>query len=316
MPTKEKLKSLKILRAVFAGALAAALVLTFIFAIGDVTAFDAATRLYESDLAEYEKIADENREALSVDEGENIVYIDVIGFGLIAVELRPDVAPITVANFKSLVKEGFYDGLTFHRIMEGFMIQGGDPKGDGTGGSGKEIKGEFSKNGVENNLLHTEGVISMARGEDYNSASSQFFIVHQTSQNNSYSLDGNYAAFGKVVVGMDVVDAIAKVPTNSYNHRPLETVRIRTVTQDKSVVENPERPTEPVKPIAADFFMATIVTSVITVVMLGALIVSILLVKSKKAKLAALAEEQRLADLARRKEEARQRQIANKKKKK
>ncbi len=128
-----------------------------------------------------------------------------VATGDIVVHLRADVAPITVQNFKDLVADGFYDGLTFHRIISGFMIQGGDPRGDGTGGSEKTIKGEFSANGVENSLKHERGVISMARSNDYNSASSQFFIMHATS---SY-LDGNYAAFGEVVFGMETVDGIA-----------------------------------------------------------------------------------------------------------
>ena len=115
-------------------------------------------------------------------------------------------APITVTNFVNLVNEKFYDGLTFHRIIDGFMIQGGNPEGNGTGGSSKTIKGEFSSNGVNNTLSHTRGVISMARGSDYNSASSQFFIVHKDST----FLDGNYAAFGEVTKGMDVVDKIVK----------------------------------------------------------------------------------------------------------
>ncbi len=130
--------------------------------------------------------------------------INVDGYGTIEVELMPEVAPKTVANFVKLANEGFYDGLTFHRIIDGFMIQGGDPKGNGTGGSGTNIVGEFSANGIENNLSHTRGVISMARAQDMNSASSQFFIMHADAP----YLDGQYAAFGKVVSGMDVVDAI------------------------------------------------------------------------------------------------------------
>lgn len=134
--------------------------------------------------------------------------------GVIVIQLRPDVAPITVKNFQSLVSSGFYDNLTFHRIVAGFMIQGGDPKGDGTGGSSQTIKGEFSANGVSNTLSHKRGVISMARSNAYNSASSQFFIVHADST----FLDGNYAAFGEVVSGMDVVDAIAKTPLSSNSN--------------------------------------------------------------------------------------------------
>lgn len=128
-----------------------------------------------------------------------------IATGDIVIKLRGDVAPITVENFKNLVASGFYDNLTFHRIYSGFMIQGGDPNGNGTGGSEKNIKGEFSANGVNNTLSHKRGVVSMARSNNYNSASSQFFICHADST----FLDGNYAAFGEVVSGMDVVDGIA-----------------------------------------------------------------------------------------------------------
>lgn len=137
-----------------------------------------------------------------------VQYVDSEGTeqtGDIVIQLRPDVAPITVENFESLVSSGFYDGLTFHRVYSGFMIQGGDPDGNGTGDSGKTIKGEFSANDVNNTLSHKRGVVSMARSSSYNSASSQFFICHADST----FLDGNYAAFGEVVSGMDVVDGIA-----------------------------------------------------------------------------------------------------------
>ncbi len=160
----------------------------------------------------------------------NYVIIDVEDYGKILVELYPDVAPITVENFKTLVGKGFYDGLTFHRIKKGFMIQGGDPKGNGTGGNtdenGNEINifGEFSSNGFENELKHERGVISMARANDPNSASSQFFIMHETTE----SLDGDYAAFGKVLYGMETVDKIASVQTN-YKDRPLDKVVIKSV---------------------------------------------------------------------------------------
>ena len=130
--------------------------------------------------------------------------IKVKDYGTIAVELDADTAPITVTNFVNLAKDGFYDGLTFHRIISGFMIQGGDPNGNGTGGSGTNIKGEFSSNGVENSISHERGVLSMARSSAKDSASSQFFIMHETSTH----LDGEYAAFGHVTEGMDIVDAI------------------------------------------------------------------------------------------------------------
>ena len=138
----------------------------------------------------------------------DVVEIDVKDYGKITVGLDANQAPKTVENFKKLVKDGFYDGLTFHRIIDGFMMQGGDPKGDGTGGSSENIKGEFVNNGVNNTLAHTRGAISMARAQDNDSASSQFFIVHKTSDNNSMSLDGQYACFGYVQSGMEVVDKI------------------------------------------------------------------------------------------------------------
>ncbi len=159
----------------------------------------------------------------------NVSYTDNVGEakqGTIVLELYGNLAPITVKNFTKLTSEGFYNGLTFHRIIEGFMIQGGDPKGDGSGNSGERIKGEFNSNGVQNDLLHERGVISMARGSySMNSASCQFFIVHQTSPH----LDGDYAAFGRVIDGMDTVDAIAVLETNS-NDKPLNTVTITSMT--------------------------------------------------------------------------------------
>lgn len=142
----------------------------------------------------------------------------------IKLELYPDKAPITVENFLKLVKKGFYDGLTFHRVIKGFMIQGGDPEGTGMGGSDEKIKGEFMANGVPNDLMHVRGVISMARSKLPNSASSQFFIVHEDAPH----LDGMYAGFGKVVEGMDAVDEIAEVETD-YNDHPLEEVRMKRV---------------------------------------------------------------------------------------
>lgn len=137
---------------------------------------------------------------------ENTVVIFETEKGNIKAELYADVAPITVANFKKLVESGFYDGLTFHRIIDGFMIQGGDPLGNGMGGSDEKIKGEFSSNGVKNDLKHERGVLSMARSMNPNSASSQFFIMHADAPH----LDGQYAAFGKVIEGMEVVDEIVK----------------------------------------------------------------------------------------------------------
>ena len=146
--------------------------------------------------------------------GLHHVTIDVQDYGTISLELDADTAPISVTNFINLANEGFYDGLTFHRIISGFMIQGGDPNGNGTGGSDKSIKGEFSANGVENDISHVRGVISMARANDPDSGSSQFFIVHEDST----FLDGQYAAFGHVTDGMDVVDAICEaVPVQDSN---------------------------------------------------------------------------------------------------
>ena len=147
----------------------------------------------------------------------------------IELALCPEDAPITVANFIKLVQAGFYDGLIFHRVIPGFMIQGGDPEGTGYGGSEEQIKGEFAKNGVKNSLKHTRGVISMARSGDPNSASSQFFIVHDDAPH----LDGSYAAFGRVVKGLETVDEIAAVPTD-YSDRPRVEQRMAKVTYRRS----------------------------------------------------------------------------------
>ena len=155
--------------------------------------------------------------------------------GVIRAELYPEVAPNTVNNFISLVKKGYYDGLIFHRVIKGFMIQGGCPQGTGTGGPGYSIKGEFSQNGFANDLKHTEGVLSMARSMMPNSAGSQFFIMHK----NSPHLDGSYAAFGKVVEGMEVVNAIAETRTD-YNDRPMKEQKIKSVTVDTFGEEYPE----------------------------------------------------------------------------
>lgn len=155
----------------------------------------------------------------------NYVKIETTKNKVIIIELYPDIAPITVANFKKLVSEKFYDGIIFHRVINDFMIQTGDPEGTGMGGSDETIKGEFASNGVENNLSHTRGVISMARrGDDMDSASSQFFIVHADS---TY-LDGDYAAFGKVIAGMDTVDEIASVDTDS-NDKPVSVQMMRSI---------------------------------------------------------------------------------------
>lgn len=152
------------------------------------------------------------------------VLIDMGKLGQMELELFPDVAPITVKNFLNLIDHNFYDGIIFHRVISGFMIQGGDPDGIGTGGSKDNIKGEFLRNGVNNLLHHSRGVISMARTMIPDSASSQFFIMHQDAPH----LDGSYAAFGVVTKGIEVVDKIASVKTN-YNDKPLEDVVIKTI---------------------------------------------------------------------------------------
>ncbi len=156
--------------------------------------------------------------------GTHHAEIDIKNYGVIKLELYADIAPITVKNFCSLANKDFYNGLTFHRIISGFMIQGGDPDHNGTGGSDKNIKGEFSANGVNNQLKHERGVISMARSQDYNSASSQFFIMHKDAEH----LDGQYAAFGKVTEGIEIVDKIcASTPvtdsngTVAFNNQPI-----------------------------------------------------------------------------------------------
>ena len=156
----------------------------------------------------------------------NIVNVEIVmeNDDSIKLELYKDTAPITVENFVKLANEKFYDGLIFHRVIAGFMIQGGDPNGIGTGGPGYQIKGEFALNGVKNDISHLRGVISMARSMNFDSAGSQFFICHADST----FLDGQYAAFGKVTEGIEVVDSIAEVPTN-FNDKPIRDQRIKTI---------------------------------------------------------------------------------------
>lgn len=174
----------------------------------------------------------EKEEEINLLSGKHNVVIDIKNYGEIELELDADVAPITVTNFINLVEAGFYDGLTFHRIIEGFMIQGGDPNHNGSGGSSKKIKGEFSKNGVGNTIRHERGVISMARSEDYNSASSQFFIVQEDSPH----LDKLYAAFGHVTKGIKLIDKIVEdarpIDDNGlilYTEQPvIESIRVLT----------------------------------------------------------------------------------------
>ena len=164
-----------------------------------------------------------------------IVTITMDNDEKIVIELEPSIAPNTVANFVSLVEKGFYDGLIFHRVIPDFMIQGGDPSGNGTGGPGYSIKGEFSNNGFENNLLHERGVISMARAQDPNSAGSQFFIMVEDSP----FLDGEYAAFGKVIEGMETVDAIVAAERHSMD-KPLEVQRMKKVEVDTKGFDYPD----------------------------------------------------------------------------
>lgn len=164
-----------------------------------------------------------------------IVTITMENGDVMKAELYPEIAPNTVNNFISLVKNGYYDGLIFHRVIRGFMIQGGCPQGTGMGGPGYCIKGEFSQNGFKNDLAHTPGVLSMARAMAPDSAGSQFFIMHKTSPH----LDGAYAAFGKVTEGLDIVDKIAGVQTD-YSDRPLTPQKIKSMTVDTFGVEYPE----------------------------------------------------------------------------
>ena len=164
-----------------------------------------------------------------------IVTIEMENGDIMKAELYPEIAPISVNNFISLINKEYYNGLIFHRVIKGFMIQGGCPEGNGTGGPGYHIKGEFSMNGVENNLKHEKGVLSMARAMQPDSAGSQFFIMHETSPH----LDGQYAAFGKIIEGQDIVDKIAETATD-YSDRPIENQTIKSMTVDTQGVDYPE----------------------------------------------------------------------------
>ncbi len=164
-----------------------------------------------------------------------MITIEMENGDVMKAELYPDVAPNTVNNFISLAAKGFYDGLIFHRVIKGFMIQGGDPEGTGMGGPGYSIRGEFKANGFQNDLAHTKGVLSMARAQSPNSAGSQFFIMHETSP----FLDGQYAAFGMVIEGTEVIDKIAGVRTD-WNDRPLKEQKIRRMTVETFGTEYPE----------------------------------------------------------------------------
>ena len=177
----------------------------------------------------------QDEEEISI-EGDIVATITMENGGTIELELYPDIAPQSVYNFAYLAREGFYDGLIFHRVIEGFMIQGGDPDGIGSGGPGYSIKGEFKINGIDNPLKHERGVLSMARSQMPDSAGSQFFIVHQ----DSLFLDGQYAAFGRVISGMEVVDEIAQTPTRGAD-RPVEDMVIKTITVAGPDLPEPKR---------------------------------------------------------------------------
>lgn len=179
----------------------------------------------------------ESSDTNSTKQSENlpVATITVDGYGVIEAELYPEIAPNTVNNFIDLSNKGFYNNLKFHRIIKNFMIQGGDPKGDGTGGPGYSIEGEFTSNGFANSLKHTKGVLSMARAQDPNSAGSQFFIMTNEASN----LDGNYAAFGKVISGLDIIEKIENVKTDS-NDKPKEDVVIKSITVDTKGIKYKE----------------------------------------------------------------------------
>lgn len=177
----------------------------------------------------------QNGGTMSQNSQNPIVTFTMENGDVIKAELYPEIAPTSVNNFISLIQKNFYDGLIFHRVINGFMIQGGDPEGTGMGGPGYSIRGEFSQNGFTNDLKHTEGVLSMARSMHPDSAGSQFFIMHKTSPH----LDGAYAAFGKVIEGMDAVNRISETATD-YNDRPLENQVMKSVTVDTFGVEYPE----------------------------------------------------------------------------
>ena len=164
-----------------------------------------------------------------------VITIEMMNGDVIKAELYPEVAPNTVNNFLSLVKKGFYDGLIFHRVIRGFMIQGGCPNGNGMGGPGYQIRGEFTSNGFRNELSHTPGVLSMARAQNLNSAGSQFFIMHESAP----YLDGQYAAFGQVIEGMENVNKIAEVRTD-FSDRPMKEQKIKSITAETFGVEYPE----------------------------------------------------------------------------
>lgn len=183
-----------------------------------------------------------NETTLEYETKNPVVAMNIGGYGKIIIELYPDIAPETVNNFIYLVKTGFYDNNTFHRLVNNFVLQGGDPAGQGYGGPNYSIKGEFTANGFENDLKHTEGILSMARSQSYDSAGSQFFIVLANSNNVSYSLDGKYAAFGKVVEGMDIIKKIASSEkvANAASGKLVNNLTIEKAVVDTKGVEYPE----------------------------------------------------------------------------
>jgi len=195
------------------------------------------TKISDKKVADAPVVKSESSDANTTKENKDlpVATITVDGYGIIKAELYPEIAPNTVNNFIDLSSKGFYDNLKFHRIIKDFMLQGGDPKGDGTGGPGYSIEGEFTSNGFANSLKHTKGVLSMARSQDPNSAGSQFFIMTKEAPH----LDGEYAAFGKVISGLDVLDKIEGVKTGS-NDKPKEDVIIKSITVDTKGIKYKE----------------------------------------------------------------------------
>jgi len=276
-------------------------ILTPIFFVRNSQAYSVAIAEYDKAKARYDvayaayledkdTFLSEDRRALQQEDGDNVVYIDIRGYGILSVKLYPEVAPVTVNNFRKLISEGFYDFLTFRRVINDFMIQGGDPNGDGTGGSDQKIKGEFTSNGVENKLSHTAGIISMARSTSFNSASSQFFIVEEDSTH----LDGKYAAFGRVTIGMDIVHAIAEVATDT-NDKPVEPVYIRRIVLDRNELYTLDEPVAPEKPSYFVAFLPAYAALTVTVLALaGGVVLFTLFVEEDKA-----LKAERLAEIER-----------------
>ena len=212
--------------------IALAISVSTIALVGCTSELKTSTDTSVSKESEASKEDENNDTDILSNENLPVATMTIKDYGTVKIELYPEIAENTVNNFIYLVNDGFYDGLTFHRVIEDFMIQGGDPTGTGTSGPGYSIKGEFSANGVKNSLKHEDGVISMARSSSYDSAGSQFFIMTSTSTH----LDGNYAAFGKVIEGLDIIYKIHSVETNS-NDKPLEDVVIESIAVDTKGVK-------------------------------------------------------------------------------